>query len=106
TNVMKGIAANEVVEAFGGQAYTDVPQGTYPIGMDTQNDIVNGMAAGLPVAIDWKIPKVYLLVDYNCIMKNAPHPNMALLFSEWEMSAAAGPARISAGFLPAQPDAL
>lgn len=106
TQTMRGIAANQVAEPFGGQAYTDVSQGTYAMGIDTQNDVLNGIAAGLPVAIDWKIPTVYLLVDSECILKGAPDPNMALLFAEWEMSASSGPAEIGAGFLPAQPTAL
>lgn len=103
TSWMQGVKANSVFEPFGGAAYTAVSQGQIALGIDTLNDIFNGVEAGLPVAADWTVEPTYTIVDASCTMKGAPHPYMAMLFDEWLLSSAGQIATINTGGNPMTP---
>jgi len=81
---MHNLAANSpVIVSSNGVAFTDVSSGQYPVGLGQLNDYIAAVQKGnTSVAAVFAQPVVGL-PNVVCITKNAPHPYMAELLTDW-----------------------
>ncbi|HZW56495.1 MAG TPA: extracellular solute-binding protein [Nitrososphaerales archaeon] len=84
TQFMHNLAANSpVIVSSNGVAFTDVSSGQYPVGLGQLNDYIAAVQKGnTSVAAVFAQPVVGL-PNVVCITKNAPHPYMAELLTDW-----------------------
>jgi iron(III) transport system substrate-binding protein len=106
TSLMNALAAqNPRYTSAGHESYTVVASGEAAIGIGLVHDVVAGKAAGAPVNAIFLEPTTELWIP-SAMTKNAPHPNMALLFLNWWASWEGQKAVALTGRFPQHPGAL
>lgn len=84
TTFMHNLAANNpVIVSSNGVSLTDVQSGQYPVGMGQLNDYIAAQKAGNSTLGAVFAAPVVGLPNVVCITKNAPHPYMAELLTQW-----------------------
>ena len=103
---MQALAAqNPRYTSAGHESYTVVESGEAALGIGLFHDVVAGKAAGAPVEALFLEPTTTLWIP-AAMTKNAPHPNMALLFLNWWASWEGQKAVALTGRFPQHPGAL
>ncbi|MCL5066838.1 MAG: extracellular solute-binding protein [Thaumarchaeota archaeon] len=84
TSFMNNLKANNpVIVSSNGVALTDVSSGQYPVGMGQLNDYITAQQSPNSTLGAVFANPVVGLPNVVCITKNAPHPYMAELLTQW-----------------------
>ena len=83
TSLMNGIAANQpVITSSASTTTNNIATGQIALGIGLYNDYLEAQKSGSPIGMVFPSPAIYN-PGVQSIAKNAPHPAMAQLVSEW-----------------------